>query len=59
MLNETEIAYWRCHCEYRVANLVYKYARFNYACPRCRVRNLSDYLPVLCETEQLPTGEEE
>tara|TARA_R110000868_G_scaffold29897_10_gene111268 strand:+ start:351 stop:521 length:171 start_codon:yes stop_codon:yes gene_type:complete len=31
------------NCDYIVADLQFRYARFDYPCPRCEVKNLSSF----------------
>ena len=30
-------------CKYEIQELEYFYAKFNYPCPRCKIKKLSDY----------------
>ena len=51
---EREILYWSCpYCEWKIPDIQYQSARYDYPCPQCRRRNLSDFVPHLKAEEEV------
>jgi predicted RNA-binding Zn-ribbon protein involved in translation (DUF1610 family) len=47
LLLDSNLVWWLCPvCDWAISGIEKQYARFDYECPGCGVRNFSDFEPV-------------